>query len=384
MQFGFKEKVGTNHCSLFVKSIARHYIKKGSRVYAAQLDATKAFDGANFYKIFKRLMLKGIPKSVVRLLLAWYESTNIKTSWQSNLSTNAFSISHSTRQGGLLSPILFSIGIMDDLLSELELSQIGCRINNRYVGGIAYADDITLLSPTVTGLNKMLEICSDWSKRNQITFNPLKSFAICFADNKNKWPKNKPIPVHMNGQLLPTVKEILHLGHLITETLDDSVELLRIAKSFNKQFHAFFCPFNTVRNTELLKEVLTSFCFSFYGIESLNPQMVTASSIKFFKKSFNLALMKLLRLPPESISPFLVAEGILNADAIWKVRRLSFWKSVVTSNHSYKSVLIDNQRTMIINSMTQLNLLPYSLSSISVASIKNCVLKNWMEEKDLV
>ena len=63
------------------------------------------------------------------------------------------------RQGGVLSPILFTIYI-DDLLLELEKKGVGCYWNNYFVGAVCYADDIALLAPSPAALRMMLNTCS--------------------------------------------------------------------------------------------------------------------------------------------------------------------------------------------------------------------------------
>ena len=56
--------------------------------------------------------------------------------------------------GCSISPILFGI-YMDNLIKHLKDSNIGCKIGNNYVGVFCYADDLTLLSPTLTELKCM-------------------------------------------------------------------------------------------------------------------------------------------------------------------------------------------------------------------------------------
>ena len=60
-------------------------------------------------------------------------------------------------QGGVLSAILLTI-YTDKLLVKLKRSGLDCRMENSYVGALSYVDDITLLCPSIIGLNKMLDI----------------------------------------------------------------------------------------------------------------------------------------------------------------------------------------------------------------------------------
>ena len=53
-------------------------------------------------------------------------------------------LSNGVKQGGVLSPVLFSAY----LLCELRQVNVGCHMNGYLVGSVIYADDITLLGPT--------------------------------------------------------------------------------------------------------------------------------------------------------------------------------------------------------------------------------------------
>ena len=43
------------------------------------------------------------------------------------------------------------------------------------MGALSYADDITIISPSIRGLNKMLSICAEFANIYCITFNCAKS-----------------------------------------------------------------------------------------------------------------------------------------------------------------------------------------------------------------
>jgi len=67
---------------------------------------------------------------------------------------------------------------IDDLIQDLRKSGYGTYIGKLFVGAIAYADDICLLSCSCTGLQKMLDICSMYGINCLyicIRFNPSKS-----------------------------------------------------------------------------------------------------------------------------------------------------------------------------------------------------------------
>ena len=65
-------------------------------------------------------------------------------------------------QGGDIYHRMFTIYI-DKLLLRLEKSGTGCHIHGKYMGIQEYADNITLLSPSIRGLNRMLSLCAEFS-----------------------------------------------------------------------------------------------------------------------------------------------------------------------------------------------------------------------------
>ena len=46
---------------------------------------------------------------------------------------------------------------MDALLQKLEKLGFGCHVGNKFMGVIAYADDVAILAPSVTSLKLMLK-----------------------------------------------------------------------------------------------------------------------------------------------------------------------------------------------------------------------------------
>ena len=113
---------------------------------ACFVDFRKAFDIVNCWWLFQKLLHDGVNKFVVRLLAYWYCNQEARIWWQNSVS-GSFRFSNSTRQGGVLSPYLFSRYIRE-LLCELAEANAGCNIGGMYVNVLAYADDIVLCAPS--------------------------------------------------------------------------------------------------------------------------------------------------------------------------------------------------------------------------------------------
>jgi len=94
--------------------------------------------------------------------------------------SDTFIVHCGIRQGGILSPILFSVYV-DDLIGQLRASGYGIYIGSIFCGCILYADDIVLLSSSCYGLPKMLDVCEQYGSLWDIKFNPSKSYACAFG-----------------------------------------------------------------------------------------------------------------------------------------------------------------------------------------------------------
>jgi hypothetical protein len=380
LQFGFKEGSGTAHCTMSVKAVANHYTSRGSKVYAALLDASSAFDRVNFASIFQKLLSKGVPSSVVKLLFEWYRNTQISVTWQKHVSSTSFGIEHGVRQGGLLSPALFAL-LYDSLLVELENSGVGCHVARRFVAALAYADDLILLAPSVRALNILLQICHSWARRNRLLFNAQKSVGICFSGPLRRTQMDESLPITLAEDIIPTSNQVIHLGHILRFDLSDSAEVMGVARNFNKQFHGFFQKFAKLRKRELLIPLFNAYCSSFYGLDALFCHKATPASIRFLRKSVNLALMRLLNLPPEPVSPHLIADGILNLDTIWKYRSSCFWKNILSQNHPFKDLLVSSFSKDIFYLSASLEVIPYSLALLSRHKLRDICILQWMDHK---
>ena len=166
-------------CTFAVLETIEYYKSNGSNVHVLLLDASKAFDRVNFIKLFEKLLKKGMCPLTVRLLLNMYTEQKLQVKWNDILS-DKFEVTNGVRQGGVLSPLFYSIYI-DDLLEKLKRNGIGCHIGHHFVGAFGYADDLILLSPSLTGLMNMIKICEDYACEHDILFNGKKSKYLIFG-----------------------------------------------------------------------------------------------------------------------------------------------------------------------------------------------------------
>ena len=106
---------------------------------------------------------------------------NINVKWNDHYSSY-FGTKNGVCQGGIISPLLFYLYI-DQLIGPRN-SGIGCHIGLRYTGCLCYADDLTLLSPTLKGLQKMVNICENFGVTYGVSYNATKTVCIAFSREK--------------------------------------------------------------------------------------------------------------------------------------------------------------------------------------------------------
>ena len=105
-------------CTGIMKETVRYYNRNGSDVYCCLLDASKAFDRVRFDKLFELLLDRQFPALFIRFLLQTFLSQRIRVRWGNDFS-KTFKGVNGVRQGGVISPLLFTVYI-DALIDKLE------------------------------------------------------------------------------------------------------------------------------------------------------------------------------------------------------------------------------------------------------------------------
>ena len=187
LQFGFKSGMGCTDAIFLCRTTIDHFTERGSNVYAAALDVSKAFDKVNHYKLFVSLIKAGIPICFVQLLMNWYSKLYVAVKWNGSLSY-WFSVGSGVRQGSVLSPALFTV-FVNVFIVCIRSADLGCYINRTIVSCVLYADDIILLSASASVLQRMLNIVSQTAESLLLQFNAKKSTCIAFGP---KIPKKLP------------------------------------------------------------------------------------------------------------------------------------------------------------------------------------------------
>ena len=145
-QHGFRKNYSTATACFVLKETVLNYTNSGSNVYSCFLDISKAFDSVNHNILFNKLYKMEIPDYLINVMRFWYGNQFVCVKYQDAFS-DEWRLMNGVRQGGVLSGLLFSIYI-DNLISKVSESALGCMLGISKSNVIAYADDIVIFAPS--------------------------------------------------------------------------------------------------------------------------------------------------------------------------------------------------------------------------------------------
>ena len=247
LQFGYKKSHSTSHAIYSLNECVEYFTNRGSNVFAAFLDCTKGFDKVCHSGIFIKLIKRGVPLCILNLIIYWYSNMTSVVKWNGKFS-QSFRVFTGVRQGGVLSPHLFSVYV-DDLIAKLRTLKNGCHIANVFLACLVYADDILLLAPCRSAMQILLSTCEDYGFSWCLTYNPSKTKVMVFG-------KNPDTPsLFMYGNLLEYVHEYKYLGVTV-------VAGSKFTTSNLKPLIKFRSSANTILNTRLSEHVQLKLLYS--------------------------------------------------------------------------------------------------------------------------
>ena len=218
---------------------------------------------------------------------------------------------------------------MDSLINDLHLSGFGCRVYDKFVGCLAYADDIVLLSPTLCGMQNMLNICSNFAINFDLKFNVNKSFSMRIGKRHKKACER----LILNNELLEYVCELKYLGITIKSSSKFDVNFDPFKRKFYRSFNAIYSK-SKANNSELVSvQLMYSYCMRmiWYSIEALKLTKTIAVSLD---NSVNMALSKIFNTYDSAIiSEVRVHLNIDKSADINKNRSIKFLNKLMNNNN---------------------------------------------------
>jgi len=235
----------------------------------------------------------------------------------------------------LVSPVLYCIYI-DELVDHLKTSQVGCYILGMFMGVIIYADDIALLAPSRSALQKMVNVAAKYGTEMDIRFNPLKSQAMIVGRSHG----SDLAPLTLNGKSIGFVKQFKYLGLTIMShkkfQCDVSEKVSKYYDSLNSLLR-----FRTKPSELVQLHLLTTHCAPIltYGIEVLR---CSSQSCQSMKVAYNALFRRVIgfRRNEFSISEVARGFGFDNWDDLCLKRQQRFLLRKLNSSNRIIRVLL--------------------------------------------
>ena len=136
------------------------------------IDVKSAFDRVSHWKLFQKLLHRGVPKQIINTFVRWYTEQSLYVSW-GGASSAEFFMSNGIKQGAVASPHFFNL-VFDSLNEDLNAAGVGCCIGSNIVNNLSWADDLVLLTPSAHALSDLLKVCDKFAFDNLIIFNTKK------------------------------------------------------------------------------------------------------------------------------------------------------------------------------------------------------------------
>ena len=382
LQFGFKAQTSTTHCTWMVNEVVQHLLRSGTNPIVTVLDCTKAFDLCKFSTLFSRLLDSGVPPIVVRCMIFMYEEQVAWVSW-GRVKSDSFSISNGTRQGSVMSPILWAI-YCDPLIKRLRKLGLGAHIAGLYMGVACFADDVILIAPCYQAMQIMLQEVEAFAQEHNVQFStdpvPQKSKSKCIYMVGNRKNQVKPPELRLCGRTLPWVERATHLGH----ELDQSGQMEYDAATKRAQFIAKSLEIRTLFQWASPVEVMTAlkiYSSSFYGAMLWD---LAGEKARQVYNAWNVAI-KLTWGCPRATRTFLLqnvlSNGLPSARADILGRYPKFFQGL-RSSASYEVRVLANLTARDLRTTTGKNLRAVRVASgldpwtDSYAKIKDAIIRN--------
>ncbi|CAF1136071.1 unnamed protein product, partial [Brachionus calyciflorus] len=280
-QFGFKKDSSCSHAVFILKQAIKVSKSEGKNLYVCAIDASKAFDKVNREILWNKLIKKNINPAIDIALMEYYKYFLMLVQNENEYS-NIFETKTGVKQGGAASPRLFSVYI-EGLIERVEKLKVGIFIGGVKVDIIVYADDVLLISTSLSGLQKQLDVVHKYGIDNEIKYNPEKTVYLRFGTTENK----TRVTLKLGETPICEVSETKYLGIEISNVNENKVHL-------DKRKQLALQAYYKLKRLGLLNEQIHSNLKSqlykiyirpvlFYGIECIYLTKMEKLSIKRFE-----------------------------------------------------------------------------------------------------
>jgi len=290
MQGASQSMCSSMHTTWLVRECIADNMEKGKNVYVGLLDIMKAFDSVWQDGLFHKLYKYGLNGKTWRILRYLFHNFKCMVRY-GNRHSYQFAALQGIHQGSPTSMLLFQVFI-NELLCEINTNPASIRCTGIYVGGIAFADDVAIMSNSVQGLQQLANVAYQYSKMWRFQFNPSKCSVMQFGDERQN------IRIKIGKNVIKCVKKDSHLGVVLTnkyecieETVLEKIQQCKTICYATQSIGSYITPITP----KTFSKVYWSVCVPklCYGTEIMEMNINTVNVVESFHCSMAKQAQKL-------------------------------------------------------------------------------------------
>lgn len=208
---------------------------------------------------------------------------------------------------------------------------MGCFIGNKFYGALGYADDVVLLSPSLTSLQKMLHVCQAYSQEYDVLFNATKTECMCVGRSSNANLKT----MVLNNTKIKWKQSVKYLGTWVNIKWHDDEDIKVKNGEFCGHVNSLLGNFWNVP-VDIINSLFSTYCCCYYGSSSWN----LANACTSLNGTYNNALRRIWKLPYNSHrNVTLCVGGKPPLNRVLEKRFVKLYLSMYFSNDSFVSFI---------------------------------------------
>lgn len=249
-------------------------------------------------------------------------------------------------------------------------SGFGIHIGSIFVGCIVYADDIALLSSSCYGMQKLIEICSQYGTKWDIKFNSAKSQLITFGGGT---PKN--CEIRLDGMPIGWVEKVKYLGVYFMSNSCYNYIGSAVGK-FYGQFNNIMSVIGAGRYELSALHLTKAYCLPslLYGCEVWS---LTSDNVHKVNVAWNNSLRHIFNCCwRESVKPLQFFCKSLPMSYEVDQRKIIFWKKMYYAGNVLLYKLASMSKDYIMSICSKYNICHLAMSD---TSIKDCIWLSFIQ-----
>jgi hypothetical protein len=231
---------------------------------------------------------------------------------------------------------LFAVFI-NDIIIRLQKSSLGCYVRNICFNAFMYADDLLLLSISISDLQAMINICKDELDWLDMKINIKKSMCMRVGNNFNA----STCDILLDSTPIAWTTEIRYLGLYIVAARTFKCNLHIAKVKYFRSLNAILGKVGSVSPVNLALSLISSNCnpVLLYGLESVH---LTKAQVQSLTYPFNSSFMKLFHtFDAKVISQCQFYCGYLPFKQVLDLRCLKFYHKLSKFDFSPAAIMFN-------------------------------------------